>query len=53
MTGILLALYPIGQFFGTPVLSALSDRFGRKRVLLPSLVATTCCYVLVAISVVG
>lgn len=46
--GLLLALYPAGQFFGTPVLSSLSDRFGRRAVLLHSLAATTACYALVA-----
>jgi MFS family permease len=46
--GLLLALYPLGQFFGTPVLSSLSDRFGRKPVLIHSLSVTTLCYVLVA-----
>lgn len=50
LTGVLLALYPIGQFFGTPVLSSLSDRFGRKPVLLASLCGTTGCYVLVAVA---
>jgi DHA1 family tetracycline resistance protein-like MFS transporter len=48
--GILLALYPVGQFFGTPVLSSLSDRYGRRRVLLPSIAATTLCYGLIATS---
>jgi MFS family permease len=48
--GVLLALYPLGQFFGTPVLSSLSDRFGRKPVLLHSMGVTTLCYVLVAIA---
>ena len=26
--GVLLALYPLGQFLGSPVLGALSDRYG-------------------------
>ncbi|MGH7850541.1 MAG: MFS transporter, partial [Thermodesulfobacteriota bacterium] len=30
--GVLLALYSLGQFIGSPVIGALSDRFGRKRV---------------------
>lgn len=46
--GILLALYPLGQFFGSPVLGALSDHFGRKPVLLVSLYVTTLCYALIA-----
>jgi MFS transporter, DHA1 family, tetracycline resistance protein len=34
--GILLAMFPIGQVFGAPVLGRLSDRFGRKPILLIS-----------------
>ncbi len=36
--GILLALYALMQFACAPVLGALSDRFGRRPVLLVSLV---------------
>ena len=42
--GIVLALYPLGQFFGSPVLGSLSDRFGRKPVLLVSLLVSTVGY---------
>ncbi len=42
--GVVLAIYPIGQFFGAPVMGALSDRFGRKPVLLISLTITTICF---------
>jgi len=38
--GLLLAMYPIGQVFGTPVLGRLSDRFGRKPILLISVAGT-------------
>ncbi len=37
--GILLALYALMQFACAPVLGALSDRFGRRPVLLVSLAA--------------
>jgi DHA1 family tetracycline resistance protein-like MFS transporter len=50
VVGFLLALYPVGQFFGTPVLSSLSDRFGRKRVLVASLSVTTACYLVIALA---
>jgi MFS family permease len=48
--GVLLALYPLGQFLGSPVMGALSDRFGRRPVLLVSLASTTAWYALIAIS---
>lgn len=50
LLGLLLFLYPAGQFFGAPVLGALSDHFGRKRVLLFSLCATTLLYGVIAFS---
>jgi DHA1 family tetracycline resistance protein-like MFS transporter len=46
--GILLALYPFGQFFGSPILGAFSDRFGRKPILIFSLCITTLCYIVIA-----
>lgn len=42
--GIVLAIYPIGQFFGAPIMGALSDRFGRKPILVVSLIITTFCF---------
>ena len=50
LLGILLCLYPLGQFAGSPVLGALSDRFGRKPVLMISLCFTTGCYALIGIA---
>ena len=47
LLGILLCLYPLGQFAGSPVLGALSDRFGRKPILMISLCCTTGCYALI------
>ncbi len=50
LLGIVLCLYPAGQFIGSPVLGALSDRYGRRPVLLASLAATTVCYAVIAAS---
>jgi len=50
LLGILLCLYPLGQFAGSPVLGALADRFGRKPVLMISLCVTTGCYALIGIA---
>src|ERR1700722_1956360 len=50
LLGVLLCLYPLGQFVGSPVLGALSDRFGRKPVLMISLCFTTGCYALIGIA---
>lgn len=46
MYGLLTAVYPGMQFFGAPVLGALSDRFGRKPLLLVSLLGTLVGYLL-------
>jgi MFS transporter, DHA1 family, tetracycline resistance protein len=46
MVGILQATYPTMQFLGAPVLGRLSDRFGRKPVLLVSQVGTLSGFIL-------
>ena len=48
--GMLLALYPLGQFIGSPVIGALSDRFGRKRVITVSLFFTALFYLFISLS---
>ncbi|MCH9610418.1 MAG: MFS transporter [Chlamydiae bacterium] len=45
--GILIFMYPFGQFLSSPVLGALSDRFGRKPLMMYSLLVTTLVYVFI------
>lgn len=51
--GIMLAVYAIMQFVFSPVLGALSDRFGRRPVLLFSLAGTLLDYLVMALSPLG
>lgn len=49
--GILIASYCIGQFFGGPFLGALSDRFGRKKVLFYSMCLAAGGFLLAGLSI--
>lgn len=49
--GLITALYPLFQFFGAPIVGTLSDRVGRKKMLVISLVGTGISYVLFALGV--
>ncbi len=46
--GLLVSLYAIMQFFCAPILGGLSDRFGRRPVILLALVGLGCDYVLLS-----
>ncbi|OGT29913.1 MAG: hypothetical protein A3E87_09240 [Gammaproteobacteria bacterium RIFCSPHIGHO2_12_FULL_35_23] len=50
LLGFLLALYPLGQFLGAPILGTLSDSYGRKKVLIISLCCTTFFYLIIALA---
>lgn len=49
--GFLVASYPLAQFFGAPILGALSDHHGRKKILLISLLGTLAGYLLLGFGV--
>jgi MFS transporter, DHA1 family, tetracycline resistance protein len=49
--GITLAVYPLGQFFGSPILGSLSDDYGRKRLLSWSLLFTAVCNLLSGLAI--
>ncbi|MDD4319020.1 MAG: MFS transporter [Candidatus Peribacteraceae bacterium] len=51
LLGLLIASYPLCQFLATPVLGQLSDKYGRRSLLLLSLLGTALSYVLFAYAI--
>lgn len=49
--GALIAAYPLAQFFASPILGQLSDRFGRRPILLYSIFGTAIGYALFAVAI--
>ncbi|PIN81017.1 tetracycline resistance MFS efflux pump [Candidatus Woesearchaeota archaeon CG10_big_fil_rev_8_21_14_0_10_34_8] len=49
--GLLIASYPAAQFIGAPILGALSDKYGRKKILLISLAGSAIGYTLFALGI--
>ncbi len=50
MIGLLMASYSIAQFIAAPILGSLSDRYGRKPILILSKMGTVFSYILLALS---
>ncbi len=49
--GALLGAYPLAQFFAAPILGEISDRLGRKKILLISVCGTIVSFALSATSI--
>lgn len=50
--GLLTAIYPFMQFLAAPILGQLSDKYGRKKILIISLIGTSISYAVFAIAIV-
>lgn len=51
--GFLIASYPLAQFFGAPILGALADQKGRKKLLVLSLIGTAFGYVVIIFGIIN
>ncbi|MEW6723089.1 MAG: MFS transporter [Candidatus Micrarchaeota archaeon] len=51
--GLLLAAYPLAQFFGAPIVGGLSDHHGRKKMLMLCLSATMAGYLVFAYGIMS
>lgn len=51
LLGLLTAIFPLMQFFTTPILGQLSDKYGRRKILVISLLGTAFGYLLFALGV--
>jgi DHA1 family tetracycline resistance protein-like MFS transporter len=49
--GFLVASYPIAQFFSSPILGTLADGYGRKKILLLSLLGTLVGYIIFVVGI--
>ncbi len=51
--GIVISIYPLGQFFGSPIFGALSDYYGRKPTLIFTLMGTSIGYIVSGCAVIN
>lgn len=49
--GLILAMFPLGQFLVAPILGQLSDKFGRKPILALTLIGTMLAYALFGLGI--
>ncbi len=48
--GVLVSVYAFAQFFGAPILGSLSDRFGRRKVILIALAGSSVDFAIMALA---
>lgn len=51
LLGLLIATFPIAQFFGAPLIGGMSDRVGRKKVFLITILGVSIGYLLTGIGI--
>lgn len=52
LLGFLTSIFPLMQFFATPILGQLSDKYGRKKILAISIFGTSVSYALFALGII-
>ncbi len=51
LLGVAIAIFPLAQFFGSPLIGELSDRFGRKKAFCATILGTCIGYALTGLSI--
>lgn len=51
LSGLLLAMYPLGQFIGSPIIGHLADHYGQKKVLMISLLLCFIGFIAISLSI--